>query len=59
MPFQQYVVPGHAQLVINGYVTPQFKRGLRQVDALRAEVNRQGPQAPAAAPFQFNPPAGL
>ena len=43
MPFRQYVVPGHAGLVINAYVTPQFKGGLRPVDALRAEVSRQGP----------------
>ena len=42
MPLQQYVRPGHAELVINGYVTPHFKGGLRQAHALRAEVNRQG-----------------
>ena len=59
MPFRQYVRPGHARLVINGYATPQFKGCLGQVRALRAEVNRQGPQAPAAAPFQYNPLAGL
>ena len=33
--------------------------GLRQVDALRAEANRQGPQAPAAVPFPFNSQARL
>ena len=59
MPFQQYVTPGHARLVINDYVTPHFKGGLRQANALPAEANRQGPQALAAAPFQYNPPAGL
>ena len=46
MPFRQYVRPGHARLVINGYVTPHFKGGLRQARALPAKVNRQRPQAP-------------
>ena len=59
MPLQQYVRPGHARLVINGYVTPHFKGGLRQAHALRAKVNRQRPQAPAAAPFPFSPLTGL
>ena len=59
MPFRQYVMPAHAKLVISGCVTPHFKGGLRQARALRPEVNRQGPRAPAAAPFQFNPLAGL
>ena len=39
-PFQQYVGPGHAELVINGYVTPHFKGGLHQVDAMRAEADK-------------------
>ena len=57
--FQQYVRPGHAELVSNGYVAPHFKGGLGQVHALRAEVNRQGPKTPAAVPFPFNPLAGI
>jgi len=59
MPFRQYARPGHARLVINDCVTPHFKGSLGQVRALRADVNRQGPQAPAAAPFQYNPLAVL
>ena len=40
-PFQQYVGPGRAELVVSGYVTPHFKGGLRQVDAMRAEAERR------------------
>ena len=39
-PFQQYIGPGHTELVINGYVTPHFKGGLKQVDAMRAEADK-------------------
>ena len=40
MPFHRNVGPGHGELVINDYVTPHFKGGLRQVDAMRAETDR-------------------
>lgn len=42
-PFQQYVGPGHTELAVNGYVTPHFKGGLGQVDAMRAEADRGEP----------------
>ena len=42
-PFQQYVGPGHTGLSIAGYVTPHFKGGLRQVDAMRAEADKGEP----------------
>ena len=38
-PFQQHIGPGHVELAINGYVTPHFKGGLRQVDDMRAEAD--------------------
>lgn len=44
-PFQQYVGPGHVELSIRGYVTPHFKGGLGQVDAMRAEADSGEPVA--------------
>ena len=39
-PFQQYLGPGRVEMRIDGYVTPHFKGGLRQVDAMVAEADR-------------------
>ena len=42
-PFQQYVGPGRVEMQIDGYVTPHFKGGLRQVDDMVAEADKGEP----------------
>lgn len=42
-PFQDFVGAGHTELTISGYVTPHYKGGLRQVDAMVAEADRGEP----------------
>ena len=42
-PFQQYLGPGHVEMHVDGYVTPHFKGGLGQVDAMRAEADKGEP----------------
>lgn len=39
-PSYQYVGTGHEELVINGYITPHFKGGLHQVEAMRREARK-------------------
>ena len=42
-PFQHYLGAGATELLVSGYITPHFKGGLGQIDAMRAEADRGEP----------------
>ena len=42
-PFQHYLGGGHTELLVSGYVTPHFKGGLGQIDAMRTEADKGEP----------------